>query len=261
MRLIVNSAGKKLLVTAMCILLSGCASANDPGYEVAGINDPLEGINRATFAVNDAVDQAVLEPVARGYRAVMPKPGITGIRNFLRNLRSPVNAANQILQGDVEGFARDVTRFGMNTTIGLGGLIDVAGQTGAEYEYEDFGQTLAVWGLDHGAYLVLPLLGPSSIRDAAGIAVDGYADPVRLYLFNTDQEVWHYARTGVGAVDKREELLDALDALRANSFDYYAALRSAYFQKRAALVRDNNTDDIPSASIPDYDDPEFDEEW
>lgn len=237
--------------------MTGCASTQQVADgEDAEVYDPMENMNRAVFDANDAVDQAIAEPLARGYRAVTPKLARDGVRNFLRNLRSPVNMANQILQGDIEGAAADFTRFGMNSTIGVGGLFDVAADTGLEYEYEDFGQTLAVWGVDHGPYLVLPLLGPSSFRDASGMLVDTFADPVRLYLYNTDHEEWYYARVGVTALDKREELLDALDDLRNNSLDYYAAMRSAYMQKRLALVNDDDPDKVAAPSIPDYDEEE-----
>lgn len=249
---------KNRFLTACCIAILGLAlSGCSHNQETAGeVYDPLEGVNRAVFDVNDALDQAVAEPIARGYRAVTPGLVREAVRNFLRNLRSPVNVANQILQGDVEGAAADLSRFAMNSSIGIGGLFDVAADTGLEYEYEDFGQTLAVWGMGHGPYLVLPLIGPSSFRDAAGLLVDTYADPVRLYLFNTDQEKWYYARTAATAVDKREELLDVIDDLRSNSFDYYAAMRSAYMQKRDALVMDDDPETLAIPAIPDYEDDE-----
>ena len=242
------------MAVLMCLSLSACASSRQDASEVY---DPLESVNRATFAVNDAFDRALLKPVARGYRAVVPKPARTGVRNFLRNLRSPVNIANQVLQGDVEGAASDFTRMAINSTIGFGGLIDVAEDFGLPYEQEDFGQTLGVWGLDHGPYLVLPIIGPSSVRDTVGLVVDSYADPLRLYLYNTNQEEWHYVRLGATAIDRREELLEVLDELQKSSFDYYAAMRSTYVQHRDALVRDGSSD--MSASIPDYDEENGDE--
>lgn len=236
----------------MGVALSGCASNNQMAAD-GDIYDPMESMNRTVFDVNDALDQALLEPVAKGYRAVTPQLVRDGVRNFLRNLRTPVNLANQILQGDVEGAASDMSRFVINTSIGIGGVFDVAADTGLKYEQEDFGQTLAVWGIDHGPYLVLPLIGPSSVRDATGLAVDTLADPVRLYLYNTDNEEWYYARSGATALSQRESLIDALDDLRKNSFDYYAALRSAYMQKREAMVHDENPDEVAAPSIPDYD--------
>ncbi|MCB1556349.1 MAG: VacJ family lipoprotein [Alphaproteobacteria bacterium] len=238
------------MAMAVCGVMAACsATTAKTTYNDAAINDPLEDVNRVTFAVNDAVDKALIEPVARGYRAAVPTPARKGVRNFLRNLHSPINIANQLLQGDLEGAGNDTVRFAANTFVGVGGLFDVAGHEGFEYEQEDFGQTLATWGVGHGPYLVLPVLGPSSFRDGTGLLVDSYADPIRLYLFNTDREEWYYARAGVSGLDSREELLDVLDDLQRNSFDYYAALRSVYAQRRAALVRD----EASGASIPDYD--------
>jgi phospholipid-binding lipoprotein MlaA len=145
----------------------------------------------------------------------------------------------------------------MNSTIGLGGLIYIAKDTGLPYQSEDFGQTMGVWGVGQGPYLVLPLLGPSTIRDTAGLIVDSYADPVRIYLFNTDHDSWYYIRSGVSSVDKREELLEAIDDLRRHSFDFYAATRSAYLQERQAMVNDKRPHKAAAsaAAIPDYDEP------
>ena len=131
--------------------------------------------------------------------------------------------------------------------------MDIASKEGFPYEREDFGQTLATWGVGHGAYLMVPLFGPSSARDFSAEFVDGYFDPLNLYLFNIDEEEYFYIRFGVGTVALREQLLDILDDLRNNSFDYYAALRSAYFQNRASQVRDRGTDFV-GPEIPDYDD-------
>jgi phospholipid-binding lipoprotein MlaA len=236
--------------------LSGCStiivsSVSDNNGE---IHDPLESINRGTFAVNDALDRAVARPVAKSYRAAVPSGIRIGLHNLLVHLKSPITLANEILQGDVEGVGRVTFRAVVNTFAGFGGLVDVASWEGIEHEPEDFGQTLAVWGLDHGPYLVLPFMGPSSFRDATGRVVDTLGDPLRLYLFNTNQEEWYYARVGVNAVDKREELIEALDDLRRNSFDYYAAMRSAYYQRRQALVNDESFDVMSAPDIPDYDD-------
>jgi phospholipid-binding lipoprotein MlaA len=252
--------GKRIPLVFMTIaagfMLASCSAtqAQKAGYDPeANIQDPMEGYNRAVFSFNDTLDRAVLEPVAQGYHDVVPHPARMSVRNFLRNLRSPVNAINQLLQGDVEGFASDVSRAAINTTIGIGGLFDVAKETGLEYEYEDFGQTLAVWGVDHGPYMVLPVMGPSSLRDTTGLIVDTLADPVRLYLYNTDNEGWYYARAAATGIDKREELLSFIDDLRRNSYDYYAAMRSVYYQKRHAMVNDEDPNSVGTASIPNYD--------
>lgn len=244
-----------LAIAVMCFAVTGCASSTiDRGDDEALVSDPFEDVNRAMFVVNDVLDQGVMEPVARGYRAVTPEFARTGVRNFLRNLRSPINIGNQLLQGDIDGTFRDVYRLGVNSTFGIVGLIDVAAITGHEYEYEDFGQTLAVWGVGHGPYMVLPLFGPSSMRDAFGMAVDSFADPVRIYLDNKDEEAWYYARVAARAISERAELIDVIEDLRENSIDFYATIRSAYIQRRNSLVLDENPDDSIGPTIPDYED-------
>lgn len=256
MNMRVNNKGfAKLLLTGLvAVSLAACSTVPHDDQDIAEIYDPMEGVNRGIFAFNDAVDTVFLEPVARGYRFIAPQPVRTGVRNFLRNLRSPVQVANQTLQGDFGGAANDVGRFVVNSTAGVLGLIDVGDMIGLPYEQEDFGQTLGVWGLGHGPYMVLPLLGPSSMRDATGMMVDSYADPLRIYLYNTHQEEWHYARLGLTILSTREELLDVLDDLQKNSFDYYAAMRSTYVQRREALVRDQNPENASAPAIPDFDD-------
>ena len=228
------------------------AAAQETEYR-QDIADPLEGYNRAMFQFNDALDQAIAEPVARGYKAAVPRPGRKGVRNFLRNLNSPIFIANQALQGDLEGAGDAITRALVNTFIGLGGLIDVAGHEDIEYEKEDFGQTLAVWGVGSGPYIVVPFMGPANMRDHIGSFVDTYADPIRWWLFNTDQEEWYYARLGAGFLDRRVQLLDVLDDLQSSSIDYYASVRSTTQQRRAALIRDEEPDDASLLEIPDYD--------
>lgn len=252
---------KKILMLAMAASLtlgvSACATSGGVNSEAVyvgneQIHDPMEGLNRGIFAFNEVVDKTVLEPVARGYRWVAPKPIRTGVRNFLRNLKSPIVMGNELLQGDLEGFANASGRLFINTLLGVGGIFDIADMGGIPYEPEDFGQTLAVWGVGNGPYVMIPILGPSTARDATGMLVDSFADPVRIYLFNTDREWLHYTRIGVSAIDQREELLDVIDDLRRNSFDYYAALRSAYYQRRQALVNDMDPDAAAVPEIPDY---------
>ena len=238
-----SSWGALALAILAVFTLSGCATAQD-----GEIADPIEGVNRGIFKFNDVVDTAVLEPVARGYRAGVPQPARTGVRNFLQNLKSPITIGNNLLQGDLTGAGDATTRMVANSLLGFAGLVDVAGHEGIKYQEEDFGQTLGKWGVGHGPYLVLPLFGPSSVRDTTGMIVDGYADPIRIWLTNTDNEGWYYARAGVAAIDKREELLDVIADLKKNSIDYYAAMRSTYGQRRQALLND---EDGASANIPD----------
>ncbi|MCB1529552.1 MAG: VacJ family lipoprotein [Rhodospirillales bacterium] len=244
-----------LLVLFACLGLSACSTSGGGDVYVGDtlVSDPFEETNRRSLKVNEALDKAILEPAARGYRAATPKAFRLGLRNFLRNLKSPIIIGNQILQGDVEGTANSTLRMIVNTLAGFGGILDLATEGGVAYEPEDFGQTLATWGIGNGPYLVVPIFGPTTLRDGAGTLVDAYADPLRIYLFNTHREEWHYGRVGAGIIDQREELLDIIDDLRRNSFDYYAALRSAYIQRRQALINDEDPDKMGGPSIPDYD--------
>lgn len=247
----------KVLAVISCLFVSACASSKDPIY-VGNIevDDRYESYNRNVFAFNDAVSDAVVHPVVKGYRTVVPSPARTGVRNVLRTLKSPVTLGNQVLQGDVEGAGNVIKRTLINVFVGAGGLFDVAGYEGIEYEPEDFGQTLAVWGVDHGPYIVVPFLGPSSTRDYAGYFVDGFADPLRWYLFNIGEKGLYYTKVGVEYLDLRESLVDVLEELELSSIDYYAATRSIYYQRRQALVEDRarNGFSAPAADIPDYDD-------
>lgn len=239
------------LLLGSALVIVSCASSSHDDPELA-IHDPLEDMNRMTLKMNDGADKILLEPIARGYRYVTPEPVRIGVRNFLRNLTSPVVIGNQLLQGDLVGAGNATARVVINTLAGFGGLIDVADMGGIEHEPEDFGQTLAKWGVGDGMYVMLPLLGPSTLRDATGTLVDSYADPLRIYLFNIEEEHLHYIRVGASVVSQREELLDIIDDLRRNSFDYYAAVRSAYYQHRKALINDQAADASPD--IPEYDD-------
>ncbi|MBK7363252.1 MAG: VacJ family lipoprotein [Micavibrio sp.] len=231
-----NNLATILLVAGTSLVLSACSTNSE--YREGSMTDPFESSNRTIFAFNKAVDKAVIHPVVKGYRFIGPEPGRKGLRNFLRNLKSPVTLANEVLQGDVDGAGKVVLRAVVNTLVGVGGVFDVAGAEGYEYEQEDFGQTLGAWGVGHGPYLVLPILGPSSARDYAGYIVDSFADPLRWYLFNIDEEGWYYAKVGVEYLDLRESLVDVLEELEKSSIDYYAAVRSTYYQRREALVRD-----------------------
>ncbi len=252
----ISKLSKKLPVILLAsFILSACAS-NNTIYEAGmEINDPFEEQNRRVMAFNKVVDDNIIHPVIKGYRYVTPTPARSGIRNFLRHVKSPIRLANQLLQGDLDGAGKVVLRATINTFVGAGGLFDVAGYEGIEYEPEDFGQTLAVWGVDPGPYMVVPFIGPSSMRDYTGYFVDGLADPVRMYLFNTDQEALYYAKFGVDYLDLRDSLMDTMVELDESSFDYYAAVRSTYYQHRHALVNDQDgTAQTELPEIPYYDD-------
>jgi phospholipid-binding lipoprotein MlaA len=237
-----------VLALALAILpLGGCATM---GQE-ADANDPLEPINRVVWGVNEGVDILLIRPAADTYRTVVPDPVQRAVRNFLRNLASPIIIANQLLQGDLEGAQTAFTRFVINTTAGIGGLMDVAESSGYPFEYEDFGQTLAVWGVPEGAYLFLPVLGPSSLRDAGGLAVDSLADPINLWAGATDRDAVVVGRGVASGIDTRAQYIGVIDDVRRNSLDPYAQLRSLYRQRRAAEIRDGQGADT---EFPEFED-------
>lgn len=244
---------QKTVVLLLCLFLSfgatGCAK-HDAQYNAAGVYDPIEPFNRGVFAFNNVLDKIIIEPVATVYNTIVPDFVRDAVQNFMRNLKSPLIIANNLLQGNIGGAGAATARFIINTTAGIGGLVDVASAQGFSYVPEDFGQTLATWGFGDGFYLVLPVLGPSSLRDTAGLAGDYLADPVRIYAHNTDNDWIYYTRNVVEAVDTRSRLLKSIRDLRRNSIDYYAAMRSAYSQKRHALIKNQDPEKM---DIPAYD--------
>ena len=231
-----------LAVFCLSLILGTTACAKSQTQDVARktqeISDPIEPINRFVFGFNDVLDKVLIDPVARGYNAVIPSFIRNSIQNFMHNLKSPLVIANNLLQGDIENAGNATARFIVNSTIGVAGLVDVAKEHGLPYEGEDFGQTLATWGIGDGFYLVLPILGPSSMRDAVGIVADAAADPVRIVTLNTNHEWIYYTRNAIEGLDNRSRIVKAVNDLRRNSLDYYAAVRSTYSQRRTALIRD-----------------------
>ena len=211
------------------------------------IYDPLEGLNRAVFGFNNVADKIVLEPIAKGYRK-LPSPVQSGVGNFINNLKLPLVALNQLLQGQGKNAVESTGRFFVNSTIGIFGLIDVADNIGLEQKEEDFGQTLATWGVGDGFYVVLPLFGPSNIRDTTGMVMTMMTDPVNSYASNQGEAWVIPLRTAANAVDQRSKIIDEVNALRDNSVDYYAAVRSSYYQNRKAAIM--NTDDDVLTPLP-----------
>jgi phospholipid-binding lipoprotein MlaA len=238
------------LALALALGLSACATRPDPNdaeaaAEFRATNDPIEPWNRAMFVVNDGVDTLVLRPAAEAYRIFLPPEVRTAIRNVLGNLRTPVILVNDALQGETQRFGTTLGRFVINTTIGVGGIMDRAKDFGLLGHTEDFGQTLAVWGLPEGPYLFVPVLGPSNPRDLLGFGVDIAANPLTWITGNDTVDAVMITRTGLSVVDTREGLIEPLDSLRRGALDPYAALRSAYRQRRNSEIR--NT---PSATSP-----------
>ena len=211
------------------------------------VYDPFEGVNRAIFSYNNSADKVVLEPIAKGYKK-LPPPIQSVVGNFINNLKLPLAAVNQLLQGQGKNSMESTGRFLVNSTIGIFGLIDVADDIGLNQKEEDFGQTLATWGVGDGFYIVLPLFGPSNLRDTTGMLMTMMTDPINAYAASQG-EAWAIPmRTAANAIDQRSQIIDEVNALRNNSVDYYAAVRSSYYQNRKAAIM--NTDDDVLTPLP-----------
>ncbi|MCX7384722.1 MAG: VacJ family lipoprotein [Alphaproteobacteria bacterium] len=239
--------------TTFCLALAGCTMpppVNDPDAvaEYNETNDPLEPTNRVFYAVNDALDTVILRPIALGYRAVLPSPVRTGVHNVLNNLGTPVTLANDLMQGNTRRAGDTMSRFLLNTTLGVGGLIDVATERGILDHPADFGMTLAVWGVGDGVFLFLPVLGPTGPRDAAGFSVDSFVlDPWGWVGKGNTVRNLRIARTGLSAVDARVAVLDDFDKVKAQALDPYATIRSLYRQYRTKQIDDARGDVTPQA--------------
>lgn len=249
-----------IALTLAGLSLAGCASQSEtaPGPQAAEAYDPLEPVNRAVYNINEGADILVIRPVAEIYRGTVPDPIRTAVRNFLQNLAAPLVIANELLQGDFLGAQTAFERMLVNTTIGMGGFVDIAGMyLDKPFLYEDFGQTLAVWGVPSGPYLVLPILGPSNFRDAGGRVVDFLGDPVNIAA---DSNTVSYGRSITGGIDTRAGLIEPIDDIRRNSLDPYATIRSLYFQRRQAEIRDGELSPQQDQDIefPEYDDVSLD---
>jgi len=222
-----NILSAAILSTAF--LLTGCATNGDP-------RDPLEPLNRGIYHFNDTVDKAVMKPIAQGYRFVLPKPIRTGVSNVFSNVDDLFVTANNLLQFKFQTAASDFARLLANTTLGIGGIFDVATSFGLEKHDEDLGQTLGYWGIGNGPFLMVPLTGPSTVRDAIGSAAQFYFDPV----WNIDNVATRNSLAGLRVVSNRANLLDAEKVLDEAALDPYTFLRDAYLQQRRSLVYDGN---------------------
>lgn len=254
--------GDWFAATAMAALLvlSVGACAGDPATAEnkpataaetdESVNDPIEPVNRAIFGFNEYFYEYVLGPISTAYTDYLPSPLRQAIHNFLANLQSPVILANDVLQGEAQRAMETLGRAIVNSTIGMGGIVDMGAEMGVRRHKEDFGQTMGVWGVGEGLYVVIPLLGPSNPRDAVGqLFVDSYFDPMGLWLSNIDRDDLLWARTGVKGVDEYSNVREELAQVKKTSIDYYAAIRSLYRQKRKAEI--SNGRDIKLPPIPD----------
>ena len=245
----ISALPARAALAAALLALGGCATM--PGAYRLAEKDPLEKANRVIWGVNRAADKVIVKPVTRVYRAVAPRPARQGVSNFFANLAEPWSFVNNVLQGKPKRAAQNLKRFLVNSTIGLAGFLDPATRLKIPDNYEDLGQTFAVWGVNGGPYVMLPLLGPSTLRDGIGSGIAFYADPLNIGL-----RQWHHARWPKRAyrvaqiVNARSELTESGgDAFLETSLDPYAAARSAYLQRRTAAIADQ--EDSLDAGPPD----------
>ncbi|MGB1173334.1 MAG: MlaA family lipoprotein [Marinobacterium sp.] len=232
-----NVLNKFLALFVLSVSLSSVTAFADESE----LQDPWEGFNRGVFNFNESLDRAILKPVAQGYRFIMPDVAEQGVSNFFDNLRDVVTFFNNVLQLKPVEATQDLSRVLINTTIGIGGLFDVATAMDIPKNDEDFGQTLGAWGVESGPYLVLPLFGPSTVRDGVGIIPDMYLDP----LNQVESDELRYGLKVLKVVDKRASLLDREGVITG---DRYTFIRDAYLQKREFEVNDGrvefNADDF-----------------
>ncbi len=230
-------------------LLSACAEqmedANGKPY------DPYEETNRDIYDLNNQADAAVFRPVAVAYRDNLPEEVRTGVHNFLQNLNTPYIMANELLQGDFEGAGTSLGRILLNSTMGFAGVLDVGKPAGLDPQSNGFGHTLAFYGVGHGPYLVLPLLGPSTPREAVGYAADAAGDPIDYFI----PFAASIGEGAIGLVDQRSHYIEQIDDLHRSSVDEYAAVRSIYLQQLEAADRETPGSTGGTADIPDYTDP------
>lgn len=228
-----KNISKTILLSAV-LLMSGCATTN--GHNP---NDPLEGFNRTMFEFNDTLDRVALKPAATAYQDFLPSFVQTAVGNFFGNIGDVWTMVNNFLQGKVENGANDFMRVAVNSTLGFGGVLDIASEAGIQKHKEDFGQTLGKWGVGSGPYVVLPLFGPSTVRDTAALPVDIYGD---LWNHTTPVDVRN-AGAAIRLVDQRATLLGASNLLEDAALDRYSFVRSAYLQRREGLVHDGKGQD------------------
>ncbi len=242
---------------AGALLVAGCATpppADDPEAlaEYEATNDPLEPLNRSLFDFNLFFDRILLRPISEAYVWLFPVEFRDAVHNILSNAAEPVTFINATLQGNSDRAGTALGRLLINTTLGVGGMIDVATDLGLEEVDEDFGQTLAVWGAGDGPYLMLPLLGPASVRDGIGRGVDIFLDPLTYVLINSDKDYIGPAIIGTKWVDLRARNLEQLDEIERTSVDFYAAIRSLYRQNRIDLINNGEAEDGPFITDPFY---------
>ena len=238
----VRFSGRFAAIAVLCVALAGCAQ------KPIDSSDPLEGMNRTFFAFNQKLDERAALPAATFYVSAVPGPIRTGVHNFLMNINLPIVFANDILQLQFTRAGYTAERFGLNTTIGILGLVDVASERGIPYHSEDFGQTLGYYGMPGGPYMVLPLVGSTQPRDLGGRYVDHYFNAFGYFAWN-GKVYYSLFQSALSTVDSRSRNIDTLRSIERQSVDMYATIRSLYLQNRANEIRNGEPD--PEA-LPDF---------
>ncbi len=219
----------KFIILTASMLLTGCATTSQD----SAVNDPFEGYNRAMFSINDVVDTSLIKPIAQGYDTVIPTGISQGVSNFFNNLEDITVILNDLLQLKFDQAWHDTGRFALNTTVGFGGVLDIATLAGHKKNNEDFGQTLGVWGVQPGPYFVLPIFGPSNIRDSVGLLADIYTNPI-----NQDHRPTRNALLATAIIDRRASFLGISNVVEEAALDKYSYVRNAFMQRRLNLIYD-----------------------
>ena len=247
------------LFLAASLFASPVSAANDSGTVedpnapgVSEISDPFEGVNRVLFFIHDGLDTMILRPVSVAYTTFIPQPIRKGVDNFMSNVATPVTLSNDLLQGEWERASVTTKRFVINSTVGLGGLVDYAAKQGLPKHTEDFGQTLAVHGVGSGPYIFVPVLGPSTPRHLVGRAVDLLADPWTYILYNQKRLI-RLAPTAIVAVQARGEGDSALNSVKETSGDYYSSIKNLYSQSRRNAINNGEISNNDLVDIPGID--------
>jgi phospholipid-binding lipoprotein MlaA len=249
-----------VLLAATAVAVPAAAQSNKSNDDLETldeVNDPIEPVNRLVFEINMGVDKLLLRPAAEVYR-VLPQDVRDSVRNMFRNLDIPLTFVHDLLQGEGQRAVQSAQRFGINSTVGILGALDVAAgadrlnlETGIPPHEEDLGQTFGVWGVGEGPYLMVPVLGPSNARDLVGRVGDSFLDPVQYLLRNEHRMGAGIIRTSIKGLDQRSRTIETLDDIERNSIDFYATVRSLYRQHRKSEIANGETPKNPLPSMSD----------
>ncbi|MEP2640162.1 VacJ family lipoprotein [Roseobacter sp.] len=249
-----KAVARPCLALMTALALGACATSQDVATRANGVNDPYETQNRKVHGFNKGLDKNIVRPVSQAY-GVVPVEVRNTVNNFSENLSMPGVAVNSLLQGDLRGTGLATVRFVMNTTLGLGGFFDPATELHIPAHTTDFGETLAVWGTGEGAYVELPVFGPSTQRDTVGLVVDFFTNPLTLNTLDGDARRIPPTAAGAAAVNDREKFTDTIDSVLYDSADSYAQSRSIYLQNRRFELGDGQEAEIDPFSADPYEDP------